>query len=226
MAYLTILFLVSFLPGLLWLIYFYRQDRLAPEPKGLVLKVFFASMLMVIPAGLLEMLWQNPLREARITGEIISLFMMAFLVIGLIEEGVKMALLYAMVYPHPELDEPVDGIVYGITAGLGFSVLENLLYTHSLGYRVGLIRAVIGCLAHAAFTGWGGWYLWRAKQSAQPFLTLLTGLAVAVFWHGLYDFLLFLEEPVLSLLAFFSIGLLIVRLLNQMHKLVQSSTIK
>lgn len=224
MSYLIVLLLVSVLPGLLWLVYFYRQDRFNPEPKSLVLKVFLAGMAMVVPAGLLEMLWQNPLREARITGSILALLVMAFLVIGIIEEGVKMLLLYVTVYPSPELNEPVDGIVYGITVGLGFAVLENLLYTYTMGYRVGLVRAVIGCLAHAAFTGWGGWYLWQAKKSAKPVKMLLKGLMIAVFWHGLYNFLLFLEEPILSLVAFFAVGALIIRLLDKMRLLVQPSS--
>lgn len=222
MPYLLLL-LVSVLPGLLWLVFFYRQDRLNPEPKGLVGKVFLAGMLMVVPAGVLEMLWQVPLQEARLTRAILSLLTMAFLVIALIEEGVKMLPLYLLVRPNPELNEPVDGIVYGVTVGLGFAALENLLYTYAMGYRVGLVRAVVGCLAHAAFSGWGGWYLWQSKQGAKLLLTMGKGLGFAVFWHGLYDFLLFLEEPVLSLLAFLAVGILVVGLLEKMQLLVRTT---
>lgn len=222
MFYLIALIAVSLIPGLLWLSYFYLQDRYEPEPKGLILKVFFGGMLMVLPAGFLEMIWRTPLQEARLTGDLVLLFLYSFLMIGLIEEGVKMAFLTLVIYPHHELDEPVDGIVYGITVGLGFAVLENLFYTQALGFHVGLIRAVIGCLAHAAFTGTGAYYLSLAKKNNQPWL-ILKGLGVAVFWHGLYDFLLFTEQPVLAFIAFLSIGFLIVRLIEKMRVLVERS---
>lgn len=214
---------VSVVPGLLWLTYFYRKDRFEPEPKRLILQLFAGGMLMVIPASFLERFWRTSLTEARMTGDIVDLFLLSFLMIGLIEEGVKMFLLGLAIYPHPELDEPVDGIVYGVTVGLGFAAVENLLYTWSLGLTVGLVRAVVGCLAHAAFTGWGGSYLCRAKRSKRPWLWLISGLAVAVLWHGLYDFLLFIGNSYLSFMAFFMVGLLIFRLLNKMKAMVNLS---
>lgn len=223
MAYLISLIVVSLLPGLLWLTYFYRKDRFEPEPKGLILKMFFGGMLLVVPAGFLELIWRTPLQEARLTGDLVALFLYSFFLIGLIEEGVKMIFLGVTIYPHRELDEPVDGIVYGITVGLGFAVLENLFYTQALGFQVGLVRAVVGCLAHAAFTGTGANYLSLAKKSNNPEPLLFKALVVAVFWHGLYDFLLFVDHPVLSFLAFLSIGLLVLRLVGKMKELVESS---
>lgn len=207
----------------MWLTYFYRKDRYEPEPKGLILKVFFGGMAMVIPAGLLERFGRVPLNEARISGDLTTLFILSFFLIGLIEEGVKFLVLTTMIYPNPELDEPVDGIVYGVTVGLGFSAVENLFYTWSLGMTVGLVRAIVGCLAHAAFTGWGGWYLSRAKLSGRPWFLIPIGLGVSVFWHGIYDFLLFTGKPYMSFLAFLMVGLLIFRLLDKMRHLVDVS---
>ena len=54
-------------------------------------------------------------------------------------------------------------------------------------------------------------------------MTMGKGLGFAVFWHGLYDFLLFLEEPVLSLLAFLAVGILVVGLLEKMQLLVRTT---
>ncbi|HEX2952976.1 MAG TPA: PrsW family glutamic-type intramembrane protease [Bacillota bacterium] len=211
------------MPGLLWLTYFYRKDRFEPEPKSLVLKLFAGGMLMVIPAGFLERFWRAPLTEARMSGDIVSLFFLSLFMIGLIEEGVKMLLLGLAIYPNPELDEPVDGIVYGVTVGLGFAAVENLFYTWALGYTVGIVRAIVGCLAHASFTGWGGSYLCRAKKSQRPWLFLTLGLAVAILWHGLYDFLLFTGNSYLSFAAFLMVGLLIFRLLDKMKAMVNLS---
>jgi RsiW-degrading membrane proteinase PrsW (M82 family) len=221
--YLFLLLVVSVVPGLLWLYYFYRQDRFDPEPKGLVLKLFFGSMLLVFPAGFIELLWRTPLTIARATADLAALFIFSFLLIGLVEEGVKFLFLLATIYRRQELNEPVDGIIYGVTTGLGFAVLENLFYTQAMGFRVGLLRAVVACLAHAAFTGWGGLFLTKAKKSSAPLPALFTGLAVAVFWHGLYDFLLFTNHPVMTLLAFLVIGVLILKLSEKIRGLVKNS---
>ena len=142
---------------------------------------------------------------------------------GLIEEGLKFLLLAFVVYPKNELNEPVDGIIYGVTVGLGFSVVENLFYTEALGFEVGIWRAVIACLAHAAFSGWGGSFLTAGLPGRRMVGRFLIAAGVAVFWHGLYDFLLFLEEPVLALLAYLLIGLLVYLLLKKMATLAASS---
>ncbi len=218
------LLIVSIIPGLLWLAYFYRRDQFEPEPKKLIAKTFFGGMLMVIPAGSLELFGKEGLMAARSGGNLFALLFYSFLFVGLIEEGLKFLLLAFLVYPKKEMNEPVDGIVYGVTVGLGFSVLENLFYTEALGFEVGIWRAVVACLAHAAFSGWGGFYLTGGlagmKGGAGRFLI---AAGVAVFWHGLYDFLLFLEEPVLALLAYLMIGLLVYLLLKKMARLAASS---
>ena len=129
--------LVSILPGALWLLYFYRQDRYEPEPRSLVFWVFLGGMLLVIPAGALESFGKEGLVEARNAGDLISLFYYSFFFIGLIEEGLKFLLLWFLVRPKKVMDEPVDGVVYGITAGLGFASLENFLYTQNPVWRWG-----------------------------------------------------------------------------------------
>lgn len=213
------LLIVSIIPGVLWVTYFYRRDKYEPEPKKLIAKTFISGMLMVIPAGGLELLGKEGLMAARTAGNIFSIFIYSFFFIGLIEEGLKFLVLALVVYPKKEMNEPVDGIIYGITVGLGFSVLENLFYTEALGFEVGIWRAVIACLAHAAFSGWGGYFLTAGLPRVSMFSRFLIAYGVAVFWHGLYDFFLFLEQPVLSLLSYFLTGLLIYLLLKKMSEL-------
>ena len=40
--------------------------------------------------------------------------------------------LYFFVYKMKDFNEPIDGVVYGITASLGFATLENLYYVYLL----------------------------------------------------------------------------------------------
>lgn len=215
------LFLVSILPGLLWVSYFYRQDLFEPEPKDLILKVFVGGMFIVLPAGALEVLGRSGLTAARNTGDTLALLFYSFLFIGLIEEGLKFALLWVLVRPTGELDEPVDGIIYGITVGLGFAALENLFYTLALGFEVGLWRAVVTSLAHAVFTGWGGYLLTaQEKRFNQEWSRFLSGFGVAVFLHGLYDFLLFLKTPVFTSASLLLTAVLIYFLIQKINTLV------
>ncbi len=192
------LFLVSILPGVLWLVFFYRQDRYEPEPKRVITRVFLGGMLLVVPAGTLELLGKEGLTVARTSGDLGSLFFYSFFFIALIEEGLKFLLLALTVNYRKDMNEQVDGIVYGVTAGLGFAALDNLLYAGTLGFEVGLWRAVVTCLAHATFTGWGGYFLTVGRGGRSVRQRFFRGYGVALFWHGLYDFLIFLRHPALD----------------------------
>lgn len=108
---------------------------------------------------------------------------------GILEEGAKSFLVYILHYQHPEFNEPLDGIIYGVTIGLGFAAFENLFYTLLYGYQVGLVRAVLTSLAHASFSGIFGYFLGRAKMESKKSL-LIYGFLLVSLIHGLYDFLI------------------------------------
>jgi RsiW-degrading membrane proteinase PrsW (M82 family) len=221
----TILLLVASIgPGLLWLWYFYRQDRYEPEPIKLVLKIFFAGVLLVIPAGMLEQIWRGQLLAAVRNADWPTFLVMAFLVVALIEEGLKTGFLWWLVGSNKELNEPTDGIIYGITLGLGFASLENLLWAEVFGFGVAALRAVITTLAHASFTGWMGYYVaqYKLKFPDKP-LILFSGFLLAFASHGLYDFLLFLRNSFSTLLAFGLIAVLLAKLYQALQQSVTES---
>jgi len=213
------LILVSILPGVLWLAYFYKKDRYEPEPKKVIARVFFGGMLMVIPAGALELIGKDGLAAARSAGDLGLIFFYSFFFIGLIEEGLKFLLLGLVVNYRKEMNEPVDGIIYGVTVGLGFAALENLLYTESMGFQVGLWRAVVTCLAHATFSGWGGYFLTAGLPKIPIIQRFLISFGAALFWHGLYDFLIFLNTPFFTGAALFLTGILVYLLIRKIHEL-------
>jgi RsiW-degrading membrane proteinase PrsW (M82 family) len=227
MLNLILLLIASFGPGLLWLWYFYRQDRYEPEPLKLVFKIFLAGVVLVVPAGLLEQIWRSQLLTAIRDADWPTFLVMAFLVISLIEEGLKTLFLWWLVRNNQELDEPVDGIIYGITLGLGFASLENLLWAGVFGFGVAALRAVVTTLAHASFTGWVGYYIarYKLKSRNQPLL-LLNGFLLAFASHGLYDFLLFLRNPLSTLFAFLLIAGLLVRLYQVLQQFVATSAFR
>lgn len=227
MSYLILLILASIGPGVLWLWYFYRLDRYEPEPLRLIVKVFCGGLLMVLPAGLLEQFWRPQIVASLQQGDWRGYLTMAFLVVAVIEEGLKTGFLWWLIGKNRELNEPVDGVIYGITLGLGFASLENFLWANLFGLGVAALRAVVTTLAHASFTGWVGYYISRYKLESpkRPGLVWV-GFLVAWATHGSYDFLLFLRTPVASVMAFLLIGALLFGLSRAIKRLVANSPFK
>lgn len=224
MLNLAVLLIASIGPGLLWLWYFYRMDQFEPEPPKLIFKNFFAGILLVIPAGLLEQFWKPQIISSINNGSWRDYLVMAFFVVALIEEGLKTWFLWWINGRNQELDEPVDGTIYGITLGLGFASLENLLWASMYGYGVAILRAVVTTLAHASFTGWAGYYISRYKlESPHRRSRIFGGFLLAWSSHGLYDFLLFMQNTEASVIAFALIGILLFRLYKAIQSQVEHS---
>ena len=185
-AVLTVL-LASLVPGLFWLWYFNRYDIHDKEPLGELVRCLFFGALAVIPA----LVWEAPFRDLlQTTGPVYVSLGLSFLVVGLGEEGFKLAAVYLAVFKSKHFNEPMDGIIYAIATSIGFSVVENILYISAFGLQVAPLRGTIATLAHIAFSGLAGYFLGQAKFSSQPIPLVLMGLSVATFAHGFYDFLL------------------------------------
>jgi RsiW-degrading membrane proteinase PrsW (M82 family) len=182
---------LALVPAALWLAFFYQQDRLEPEPKGYVLGVFVLGGLLAQALSL--PLLQDLFQVARWLGDDPLVTVLgAVLVIGLTQEFLKYAAVRYSVYPLPEFDQRLDGVVYGTAAGLGFATVLNVHYVISSGgvdLQVGVIRIVVTTLAQASFSGLSGYFLGRAKFEAEPVWWLPGGVMLAALLNGLFTFL-------------------------------------
>ncbi|TDX48910.1 PrsW family intramembrane metalloprotease [Orenia marismortui] len=215
------LLFVSLLPGLLWVYFFYRKDRYEPEPAALVLKAFIYGALAVVPVGFIETPFARSISNP---SNLFILLLLTIGVIGIVEEFAKFAVIRYTIYNSEEFDEPVDGIIYSVSAGLGFAALENLLYTYVFGFQVGLIRAVITSLVHASFSGIMGYYLGKAKIEKQPSL-IYKGLILVIILHGVYDFLI-MSGLVSNYIVYSMVGLFYVYLIMLINRAVEASPFK
>jgi RsiW-degrading membrane proteinase PrsW (M82 family) len=103
--------------------------------------------------------------------------------------------------------------------------LENLLWASAFCFGVAILRAVVTTLAHASFTGWMGYYISKFKlETNREWMVLGKGFIIALVTHGAYDFLLFLRNPLPSLLAILLIAGLLVRLYQVMQIQVRKSS--
>jgi RsiW-degrading membrane proteinase PrsW (M82 family) len=174
---------------------------------------------MVIPGIIIETILGSGLN--RITSGILNIFFMSFVVIAPTEELLKFFAVKRWIYRSLEFDEIMDGIVYTVAASLGFATVENIIYVITHGITVGIARAFLAVPGHAFFGAIMGFYLGRAKFNREKEKKLIIkGILLAIFFHGLYDFLV-LTQTVLALLVIIVIvvlGLVVKRELKKAEK--------
>jgi len=183
---------------LMWIVD--RADAKRPEPRRTRRLVVFVGMLSVIPALILELVisahssaWIAP----QLTYQGASF--QAFIVAAAIEEACKILVVYWVVWRRPEFDERMDGIVYASRAGLGFALVENVIYLlqqQTLGgvLVVWVARALLAVPGHAMWTGMIGAMAARRRFDRRG-LGLLGGYLLAVAFHGTYDLSVFVLVP-------------------------------
>lgn len=173
-------FIFGIIPPLLWLAFFLVEDREHPEPARAILSVFLGGGLAGILAALPELYLQNLFAEGALPAAHPSL-LIAF---AFIEEFAKFFIVYLLVSRSRYFDERVDGMIYMITAGLGFAALENIFSLTNIDFvvQVTLVRGIGATLLHALASGILGFY-WVRKQ-------LVVGIIAATILHALFNFLI------------------------------------
>jgi RsiW-degrading membrane proteinase PrsW (M82 family) len=186
-------------PALVAMWYVDRLDRQRPEPPRLRRKVAFYGALSVIPViglafALSAALGPAVPPEHTYAGAVYHAFVQA----AAIEELCKIAVVY-WVFARPEFDERLDGIVYASRAGLGFALVENVLYLLGQQELGGLVvtwvlRALLAIPGHAMWTGMMGYFLARRRfDRTGP--GIVGGYLIAVALHGIYDVAIFVGVP-------------------------------
>jgi len=183
--FIAILF-IALVPGAIWLFFFLREDA-HPEPRSLIIYTFGMGMLASIPIIILQ--FAGEWLAMRVTSQI----MVSILALALIEEVFKWVAVYIAVGKHPEFDEPVDAMIYMITAALGLATIENFfVLTHTVSSSglsglsgvidVTALRFVGATLLHAVSSGFVG-YFWASGKLAK-------GIVIGTVIHGVFNYLI------------------------------------
>ncbi len=173
----------SLVVALLWLKWFRKKDKYEKEPERLVFLAFFAGVLATVPSVLLESFLR--LHHQDSTVPLQNLFL-SFLWVGTVEEFFKYLAVRLTVYRSKEFNEVMDGMVYMVSAALGFAATENVGYMLGFGYSVGFPRAILAYLAHISFSAILGYYMGKSKIEGQKNL-IWAGFALAISLHWLYN---------------------------------------
>ncbi len=159
---------IALIPAIVLCVYVYNKDRVEKEPMGLLLKLFVLGAVICFPAAILEMILEYPIALLFGNMGVISTAASMFLGVALVEEGLKLVVLFLVTKKNREFDHSFDGLIYAVFVSLGFAALENVLYVLGNGLAVGIMRAVLSVPGHMFFAVMMGYYysLWHISDKA------------------------------------------------------------
>jgi RsiW-degrading membrane proteinase PrsW (M82 family) len=182
---------LALVPALLWLLFFLAQNRKHPEPKRIVLRVFFFSAIAASGAGirLVDELFKL---ETWLPQDLWPRLLALILIIGFSQEFLKYLVVRYTVFTTEDYLERTDGILYGIVAGLGYATALNMNYVLSnqgVLLFVGSMHMVVTALAQAGFSAVGGYFLAGAKFGEKPIWWMPSGIILAAVLNGTFTHL-------------------------------------
>ena len=189
--------LISIVPTLSILIFFIYSDKFV-EPKKNIFLAFIMGIFIIAP---LEVVHYLSVIFFGKTPEY-SNFSKAFINIAFLEELFKFCILIFFCKKFIEFDEPMDGIVYGITVSLGFAFWENLQYiyiynnpTIEKSITISWFRTFTAFPSHAMHGIIMGFFIGKKFFSkTKTNLYLYLAVLIPVILHGFYDWILMNEN--------------------------------
>ena len=199
---------LAIIPGLLLIIYVYRKDKVEKEPLGLIIRILIYGVISCIAAGFLEQLESQFLPQYP-QGSVEYAVQTSFCMAALVEETVKFLAMRLGSWRYQGFNYRFDGIVYGVSAAVGFAVYENVMYVAMYGLQTAIVRAFTAIPLHA-FCGvfMGVMYSYSKKasilgQGGTCVMYTIFALLLPMLIHGTYDTFAFLgERGTIPLLVF------------------------
>ena len=208
------LFALAVAPVAFLLIFIYRRDVIAKEPKSRLALAFFGGILSSIIAFLVERLILSPgLSMLGLPGNLLPSAAFALFGAAIPEELLKLLFLWLFIWRSKYFDEYFDGIVYAVFVSMGFACVENIWYVFQLGTLNAFLRAFTAVPAHFLFAVIMGYYFSLAKfEPMSRKKHLFKGIGGAILGHAIYDFIIFYSTATIATAAVFasSKGLIVI----------------
>lgn len=197
---LTMTVFLTLLPGLAWLFFFLHED-VHPEPKRLIFYTFGFGVLSSIPVFVFQIFGQSLIASFTSNMSLLILFF------ALVEEIFKFVAAFWAVGKSPELDEPIDAMIYMIVAALGLATIENFFIIAGFlkmgGYQIFsditsiiVLRFVGATLLHALSSGLLGYYWAKGKMKSKSKQFIFIGLLIATLIHFGFNYLILIFQNV------------------------------
>ena len=155
-----------------------------------MMTLFVLGMLSAAPAYVLSSILPLDPRAAP-PGLSLAIFVFVY---APVEELSKLLLFSLLVTRLRSLREPADGVYQAAAVGLGFAVVENVLYGAWYGPEIALIRATITPLRHMIYAAaWGLAYstqrFGRSRLTSRGLAVVVLAVLPASLVHGFSNFL-------------------------------------
>lgn len=213
-----------------WLSFLKKKDKFEPEPLLSLLFVvtigglgstFFAIFGNQLIDGFNDVKFADVMSgstHASALG-VISLFMFSAFNEGLC----KYTAAFLLIRANKQVNEPIDGIIYAVAVGLGFSLFENLIYANQFGSYIIVPRLLLAVPMHMAAAAIWGIYFSQIliKKEKLIFSNGLPLLLIATCLHGLWNSSSILLGSAFFLLAPFVLRFCLKRIdafLNEFHE--------
>lgn len=185
------------IPGIVWALFFYFQDKKTPEPLPALFNAFWlgisSAVIVFIPLTtyifkLPEWLYAD--MKFFVLG---SLFIYSPIIVI-----VFYMLLRLVFYPLADLDEPIDGMVYGSFIGAGFACAKSLMQLGNGGeFTVfyGMYIASVHTILFASVGACIGYFVGKSKFNKKTIeknalLALVTGTILVSVYQFVNEYLL------------------------------------
>lgn len=235
----VLLVLAALLPAVALCIYIFIKDRAEKEPIGLLLLLFGLGVVICFPAAFLENRFDDllhmifePLGITDGDSVVLDSFTFRiyniikyFLGVGLIEEGLKWAVLILVTRKNKNFNSLFDGIIYAVFVSLGFAAFENVLYVLDYGWINAIMRALMSVPGHmfnAVIMGYhySMWHMYSLARDRErqlkrervlhpdnpefsPAKDAVFSLLLPVLCHGFYDYCCSIDS-LLATVAFYA----------------------
>lgn len=203
---------IAVIPSIILCLFVYKMDVIEKEPMSMLFRLFFLGILSTIPTAYME---KTIISLTKIEPtDLLTSFIMSFLIVAFIEETYKFLILYLGTWKSKNFNHIYDSIVYAVFISLGFATLENILYVLDNGTQTALLRALVSVPGHAFYAISSGYYLGLAKlnqsigsKKSSTKWKILSYL-MPIILHGTFDFLLFLNNDYMLWVFFGFVALL------------------
>lgn len=244
--FLIFAFLAGVIPTLFWLWFWLQEDKKKPEPTRMIMKTFIIGGFSVVVALILEQLvtsgdnsFLNDIESAWLfkSGWFYLLTISFPLIIwALIEEIVKYFSAYVSAFKNRNFDEPVDAMIYLITASLGFAAVENFLFLlnvimgenvgNDIFLMTGNLRFLGATILHTVSSAVLGAFIGFAFYQSRlvKFFAFLFGLIGATALHAGFNFLIIINngQNILKILAILWIAVIILIFIFEVVKKISN----
>ncbi|MEM3030800.1 MAG: PrsW family intramembrane metalloprotease [Candidatus Micrarchaeia archaeon] len=182
-----------------WIADYYEREPLRFVASAFmwgVLAAFLSFIINTVGTGFVEALFG----EARVGGDVGAVLLGTALLAPVVEEVLKGAGVVVLA-GHHEMDDALDGLLYGFAAGVGFSFIENWFYfaleanPFQWGIRAWialiLYRSFFNSLAHGSFTSAAGVVMGYMKSRPELVryaqLGFVPGVFIAILLHIFFN---------------------------------------